>query len=75
MQADGRRAIVMGHKESGAAALRSDIREKRGLRELVDDPKAYDARLMDIAAALKWAAQSCKAPYLALLGHSMGLAP
>jgi len=76
MQADGWRTIVMGHKESGAAALRSDIREKhgikRGLHELVDDPKAYDARLMDIAAALKWAGQSCKAPYLALLGHSMG---
>lgn len=76
MQADGWRAIVMGHRESGAAALRSDIREKRGiksgLRELVDDPKAYDARLMDIAAALKWAGQSCKAPYVALLGHSMG---
>ena len=76
MQADGWRAIVMGHNESGAAALRSDIREKhgvkRGLRQLVDDPKAYDARLMDIAAALKWVGQSCKAPYLALLGHSMG---
>lgn len=76
MQADGWRAIVMGHKESGRAALTSDIREKhgvkRGLREWVDDPKAYDARLMDISAALKWAANSCKAPYVALIGHSMG---
>jgi len=76
MQGAGWRAIVMGHKESGAAALRSDMRDaggiKKGLRQLVDDPKAYDARLMDIAAALKWAAQSCKAPYVALLGHSMG---
>jgi dienelactone hydrolase len=76
MQADGWRAIVMGHGESGRAALTSDIREqhgiKRGLRELVDDPKAYDARLMDIAAALRWAGQSCKAPYIALIGHSMG---
>ena len=76
MQADGWLAIVMGHKESGAAALRSDMREaggiKKGLRELVDDPKAYNARLMDIAAALKWAAESCKAPYVALIGHSMG---
>src|SRR5690349_10998998 len=39
MQADGWRAIVMGHKESGSAALRSDIRHargiKRGLRNLV----------------------------------------
>lgn len=76
MQADGWRAIVMGHAESGRAALTSDIREahgiKPGLRELVDDPKAYDARLMDIAAALKWAGESCKAPYVALIGHSMG---
>jgi dienelactone hydrolase len=76
MQADGWRAIVMGHKESGAAALRSDMRDaggiKKGLRQLVDDPKAYDARLMDIAATLKWANESCKAPYVALIGHSMG---
>jgi len=73
---DGWEAIVMGHKESGMAALGSDIREqhgiKRGLRALVDDPKAYDARLMDIAAALKWANHSCKAPFVALVGHSMG---
>ena len=76
LQADGWRAVVMGHKESGRAALTSDMREKhgvqRGLRELVDDPKAYEARLMDIAAALKWAASSCKTPYIALIGHSMG---
>ncbi len=66
----------MGHKESGRAALTSDIRQehgiKKGLRELVDDPKAYQARLMDIAAALKWANSACKAPYVALIGHSMG---
>ncbi|HEV2399973.1 MAG TPA: hypothetical protein VGS27_23745 [Candidatus Sulfotelmatobacter sp.] len=76
MQAAGWRAIVMGHKESGRAALMSDIYNdegiKKGLRELVDDPTAYDARLMDIAAALKWAGQSCTAPYMALIGHSMG---
>jgi dienelactone hydrolase len=73
---DGWRAVVMGHKESGMAALRSDMRQSRGLRkglqELVNDPKAYDARLMDIAAALKWANASCKPPFVALLGHSMG---
>src|SRR5580692_6636654 len=76
MQGNGWRAIVMGHKESGGAALRSDMQEaggvKSGLRQLVDDPKAYEARLMDIAAALKWAGESCKAPYVALIGHSMG---
>jgi len=76
MRDDGWRAIVMGHKESGIAALRSDMRQSRGLRkglqQLVNDPKAYDTRLMDIAAALKWANASCKAPFAALLGHSMG---
>ena len=73
---DGWRAIVMGHKESGMAALRSDMREAhglhKGLAELVNDPKAYNARLMDIAAALEWANSSCKAPFVALVGHSMG---
>jgi len=73
---DGWRAIVIGHKESGMAALRSDMRHahgiRKGLEELVQDPKAYDARFMDIAAALKWANASCKAPFVALLGHSMG---
>jgi len=73
---DGWRAIVMGHRESGSAALRSDMRDaggiKKGLQELVNDPAAYNARLMDIAATLKWAQSSCKAPFAALLGHSMG---
>jgi predicted dienelactone hydrolase len=72
---DGWRAIVMGHKESGGAALRRNMRQsgiKGGLRELVNDPTAYDGRLMDIAAALRWAGQSCKPPFAALLGHSMG---
>jgi predicted dienelactone hydrolase len=73
---DGWRAIVMGHKESGMAALRSDMRDSgglhKGLQELVNDPAAYNARFMDIAAALKWADGSCKAPFVALLGHSMG---
>jgi predicted dienelactone hydrolase len=76
MQANGWRAVVIGHKESGGAALRTDMRETRGVKSglegLVNDPKAYNARLMDIAAALKWAAGSCKAPFVALLGHSMG---
>jgi predicted dienelactone hydrolase len=76
MQSDGWRAIVIGHKESGGGALRSDMRDagglKKGLNELVNDPKAYDARMMDIDAALKWAAGTCKAPFVALLGHSMG---
>jgi dienelactone hydrolase len=66
----------MGHKESGAAALRADMQHagglKGGVEELVLTPSAYNARLMDIAAALKWAAGTCKVPFVALLGHSMG---
>jgi predicted dienelactone hydrolase len=73
---DGWRVIVMGHKESGGVALRSDMRQagglKSGLQRLVNDPKPYNARLMDIAAALKWAGATCRASFLALLGHSMG---
>jgi len=73
---DGWRVIVMGHKESGRAALHSDIKQaggiKKGVRELVDDTDAYNARQMDIKAALDWASTSCKAPYRVLLGHSMG---
>jgi predicted dienelactone hydrolase len=74
---DGWRAIVMGHKESGGAALRSDMRHsgiKGGLRDLVTDPAAYKGRLMDITAALQWASGTCSAPFVAMLGHSMGAA-
>ena len=45
---------------------------KSGLEKLVNDPAAYNARLIDIAAALKWAETQRKAPFVALLGHSMG---
>src|SRR5579864_4137142 len=59
----GWRAVVMGHKESGEAALRSDMKDsggiRKGVRELVNDPAAYSARLMDIKAALDWAAPIC----------------
>ena len=76
LRQDGWRAIVMGHQESGRAALRSDIRHTRGIKSglemLVNDPAAYQSRLLDIAAALKWAGASCAAPFVALLGHSMG---
>lgn len=73
---DGWRAVVMGHRESGSSALFADVRHAGGitggLQQLVSDPKAYQARFMDISAALKWASASCRAPFLALLGHSMG---
>jgi predicted dienelactone hydrolase len=67
--------VVMGHRESGLAALRADIRAdgfREGVRALVADPHAEQARLLDVGAALKWADAQCKAPFLVLLGHSMG---
>lgn len=75
MAQDGFTTIVMGHRESGLAALRSDIRQdgiKRGVSALVTDTNAETARLLDVGAALKWADAKCKAPFRVLLGHSMG---
>lgn len=71
----GYTTIVMGHRESGGAALRTDMREyglMPGVRELVADPNAEQARLLDVGAALKWAESKCHAPFRVLLGHSMG---
>lgn len=71
----GYTAVVMGHQESGFAALRADVAEHGiagGLAALVSDPKAEQARLLDIGAALKWADTQCKSPFRVLLGHSMG---
>lgn len=71
----GYTAIVMGHRESGGAALRADILSngiKRGVLKLVASPQAEEARLLDVGAALDWASRRCHAPYRVLLGHSMG---
>ncbi len=68
-------AIVMGHHESGGPALRSDVFKygmKRGVRKLVTNRQAEEARLLDVGAALDWAEGKCKPPYRVLLGHSMG---
>ncbi|HXS74514.1 MAG TPA: alpha/beta hydrolase [Rhodanobacteraceae bacterium] len=76
LRADGWRAIVIGHRESGMAPLKRDIRNARGIHggvaELVNDTAAYNARFMDIDAARSWAQSRCRAPFTALLGHSMG---
>ncbi|HVP00448.1 MAG TPA: alpha/beta fold hydrolase [Bryobacteraceae bacterium] len=72
---NGFTAIVMGHRESGLAALRSDIQGSGigpGVRELVENTSAETARLLDVTAALKFAEASCKPPFRVLLGHSMG---
>ena len=71
----GYTTIVMGHRESGLAALRDDMRRDgifKGVRTLVTDTNAEQARLLDVGAALAWADSQCKAPYRVLLGHSMG---
>jgi dienelactone hydrolase len=71
-------ALVLGHRESGLAALKKDVRDNDGLHggllALTTDAAAYRARFMDIDAVLHWADQQCKAPYRVLLGHSMGAA-
>lgn len=72
---DGWRAIVIGHRESGLGPLSADIRAdgfKQGIAALITNADAYKARFMDIEAARAWANKSCRAPYTALLGHSMG---
>ena len=71
----GYTAVVMGHRESGLAALSEDMRAdgiRRGVHALVADPEAEQARLLDVGAALPWADGQCHAPFRVLLGHSMG---
>ncbi len=71
----GYTTVAMGHRESGFAALATDVREYGvlpGVTRLVADPHAEQARLLDLDAALKWADRQCRAPFRVLLGHSMG---
>ena len=71
----GYTTVVMGHRESGFAALAADVRDfgvLPGVTHLVADPHAEQARLLDVGAALKWADQQCHPPFRVLLGHSMG---
>jgi predicted dienelactone hydrolase len=71
----GFRTIVMGHRETGRAALRADMLKyglRQGVRKLVTDRQAEEARLLDVGAALDWAGGQCEVPYRVLLGHSMG---
>lgn len=75
MAQEGFTTIVMGHRESGWSALRTDMRQdgiRAGIRALVADPEAERARLLDVGAALKWANSQCHTPFRVLLGHSMG---
>jgi len=75
MAGGGYTTVVMGHAESGMAALRSDILSHgihNGVQALVVNPQAESARLLDVSAALAWAKTQCTAPFKVLLGHSMG---
>jgi len=71
----GYTTVVMGHAKSGLDALKEDMRQygiMQGVTELVADPNAEQARLLDVAATLQWAKARCHAPFRVLLGHSMG---
>ncbi len=77
MAAQGYLAVVVGHEESGLRALRQHMRGRGvsdGLARLITDPKAYEGRFLDIAAARQWAAARCGGAEAVLLGHSMGAA-
>ena len=70
-------AIVVGHHESGLQAVQEQIRGKTisaGLASLITEPKAYQARFLEIAAAKEWAQGQCNSKVAVLIGHSMGAA-
>lgn len=70
-------SVVVGHRESGPSALRGDMEGfglKDALLKLTTDRSAYQARWMDIGAALDWARPRCGKHFSALIGHSMGAA-
>lgn len=66
----------MGHKESGRSYLMQHVwsEGRQGILDAITQKGPYDARMMDIAATLKWADKRCHAPFKAMLGHSMGAA-
>jgi dienelactone hydrolase len=70
-------SVVVGHKESGPSVLRADMHGldlKGALLKMTTDRSAYEARWMDIGAALDWARPRCGKHFSALIGHSMGAA-
>ncbi|MGB8410453.1 MAG: hypothetical protein WCE58_11170 [Gallionella sp.] len=77
LSSDGWLSVVAGHKESGPSVLRADIHGfdvKDALLKMTTDRAAYEARWMDIGAALDYARPNCRKQFAALLGHSMGAA-
>jgi predicted dienelactone hydrolase len=68
-------AIVMGHKESGPAALRKGILSSGihgGLTDMVGDRNLQEDRILDLEATMAWITPRCRSAYKVLLGHSMG---
>lgn len=69
--------VTMAHKESGRDSLRDRVRNgglRDGLLGLITDPAAYEDRLQDIGAALKYGRTQCHVGPQVLVGHSMGAA-
>jgi hypothetical protein len=63
MSSFGYLAVVVGHQESGFQAVQELIGGKTlsdGLAKLITDPKAYQARFMDIAVATSVQAHTCR---------------
>ena len=70
-------AVIVGHQESGLQVVKeqtSGTTLSEGLAKLITDPKAYQARFMDIAVAKEWAQSQCNSKVAVLIGHSMGAA-
>ena len=70
-------AVTVGHQESGLQVVKeqtSGTTLSEGLAKLITDPKAYQARFMDIAVAKEWAQSQCNSKVAVLIGHSMGAA-
>lgn len=70
-------AVTVGHQESGLQVVKEQTSGTtliEGLAKLITDPKAYQARFMDIAVAKEWAQSQCNSKVAVLIGHSMGAA-
>jgi predicted dienelactone hydrolase len=70
-------AVTVGHQESGLQVVKeqtSGTTLSEGLAKLITDPKAYQARFVDIAVAKEWAQSQCNSKVAVLIGHSMGAA-
>jgi dienelactone hydrolase len=73
--AQGWRAIVMGHRESGGPVLRAALLShgpRQAIIETTTTPPRHEARFADLDAAYAEATRTCRPPRLVLAGHSVG---